>query len=274
MRINQLVKETLSTHKNKIEIVQWAIISSVSSLIYSEYIKQITQKQVPIRIIFVPALKTVREILRPDGQFMDMLSNRLIDEMMKNKWFVKYSSAPELVLFQEDQIEIMKTIFDLYIIPNISRRIPEAIEKKFRLDDETNQTFRESREADLFGRNPISDDQFNYVVEEAVLQLLVLLPTMKKDIDLPEKNLNIHMSASRILTIDHENAMSPIHFSDSIIENKSVIELLKFVTNTTIKRIDDGVDALQDDYGEIVRYSIDTSVFNQVALVKFQGIGE
>lgn len=274
MRINQLVKETLNTHKNKIEIAQWAIISSVSSLIYSEYIKQITQKQVPVRIIFVPALKTIREILRPDGQFMDMLSNRLIDEMIKNKWFSEYSSAPELILFKDDQIEIMKTIFDLYIIPNISRRIPEAIEKKFRLNDETNQIFRESREADLFSREPISEDQFKYIVEEAVLQLLVLLPTMKKDIELPEKNLNIHMTESEILTIDHENAMSPIHFSSSIIENKAVIDLLKFVTNTTITRIDTGKKVLVDCNDIVVRYSIDTNVFNQVALVKFQGIGD
>ena len=34
-----------------------------------------------------------------------------------------------LLCFMKENIEIMKTIFDLYIIPNISRRIPETIAK-------------------------------------------------------------------------------------------------------------------------------------------------
>lgn len=271
MQIHQIIKDTITQHAKKIELIQWAIVSSVSSLVYSEYIKNITQKQVPVRMILVPSMKTLNELLHPNGQFVQLLSEKLIDGINNNKLFQKYAHAPELILFNDENVEILKTIFDLYIAQHISQRIPETIGKKFYLLDGTQQLFRENREADLFNRKPISERQLDYIVEESVLQLLLLLPTMKKDIELPEQNLNIHLTAEDIITIDHENALGPIHFNEAIIENKDVIDLLKFVTSTTIRRIDGGETAASKN-GMIVNYSIDTNVFNQVVLTKLSGI--
>ena len=74
----------------------------------------------------------------------------------------------------------------------------------------------ETWEIDLFNREPINDEQIDFIIEETVLQLLMLLPTMKKEIEIPEENINIKMSKDEILTIANENAICPIHFNSSI----------------------------------------------------------
>lgn len=278
MNIHEIVKDAIKNHKQKIELTQWAIMSSISSLVYSEYLRGIVQKQVPVRILMVPSIKYVHELLNPDNQFMQLLSEKLIDGISKNNTFMKYADAPELVMFQEDNIEIMKTIFDLYIIPNISRRIPETISKKFGLDDEKQQTFQENREADLFGRKPLNDDQLNYIIEETVLHLLTLLPTIRKDIEIPENNMSIQVGENEIISIDHENAICAILLNDNIISNEAVIGLIKFVTSTNIESMLVDINgnakeiAAVKKNGDIVKYLINTNVFNRVALIKLHEI--
>lgn len=278
MNIHEIVKDAIKNHKQKIELTQWAIMSSISSLVYSEYLRRIVQKQVPVRILMVPSIKYVHELLNPDNQFMQLLSEKLIDGISKNNTFMKYADAPELVMFREDNIEIMKTIFDLYIIPNISRRIPETISKKFGLDDEKQQTFQENREADLFDRKPLNNDQLNYIIEETVLQLLSLLPTIKKDVEIPENNMSIQVGESDIISIDHENAICAILLNDNVITNESVIDLIKFVTSTNIESMIVDVNGNKREIaavkknGDIVKYLINTNVFNRVALIKLHEI--
>lgn len=278
MNIHEIIKDAIKNHKQKIELTQWAIMSSISSLVYSEYLRGIVQKQVPVRIIMVPSIKYVHELLNPDNQFMQLLSEKLIDGISKNNTFMKYADAPELIMFQEDNIEIMKTIFDLYIIPNISRRIPETISKKFGLDDEKQQTFQENREADLFDRKPLNDDQLNYIIEETVLHLLTLLPTIRKDIEIPENNMSIQVGEDEIISIDHENAICAILLNDNIISNEAVIGLIKFVTSTNIEPMLVDINGNKKEIaavkknGDIVEYIISTNVFNRVALIKLHEI--
>lgn len=272
MQIHQLIKDTIKNHKNKIELTQWAIISGVSSLVYSEYLMNMKRRSVPTNVLIVPSIKTVNELLNPDNQFMELLSEKLIDSIASNNTFYKFADAPELILFNKDNIEIMKTIFDLYIIPNISKRLPETIAKKFGLDNpDQNQFAIQSNELDLFGRNPISDEQFNFIVEETVLQLLTLLPTMKKDIELPEVNRDIYMTDEEILTIGNEKAICPIHFNKAIFNNKEVLKVISFVTDTTITEMDLNKTAMAKN-DEIVTYKIDTGIFNQVSITTLKGI--
>ncbi len=267
MQIHQLVKTALTDHKQKIELTQWAIISGISSLFYSEYISKIKHKEVPVRSISVPAIKNVSNYLRADSKFMKDLSDKLIDEIANHYLIKKYSNAPELVMFNENNIEIMKTIYDLYIAPNITRRIPETIAKKFGLNDQDNpsQLFKENWEIELFNNKPINEDQFEFIVDQTVLQLLMLIPTMKKEVEIPEERLNIWVSNDKILTIANENAICPIHFTPAIVNNDSVIDLLTFVTNTSfIEKFNDSNSALD--------YIVTTGLFNQVSMTKFIGI--
>ena len=51
MQINQLIKDVMKNHKQKIELIQWAIMNGVASLIYSEYIRRIQQKNILILLL-------------------------------------------------------------------------------------------------------------------------------------------------------------------------------------------------------------------------------
>lgn len=255
MQFHKIIKDTIKDHKKKIELIQWAITSGVASLVYSEYISNIRQKISPTRIIFVPQIRRVQEFLNPDGKFMNLLSESLIDNIRNNELFKQYADSPELILFNDDNIETMKTIFDLYIIPNIFRSIPETISKKFDLNNPDQQLIRESNEIDLFHREEIKQGQFDFIVEESVLQLLLLMPTVKKEVVVPESNNKMYMCDDEILSIGHQSAICDIYVNKNIIENKEVIDLIKFVSSTTI-------DHLNDD---IAKYVVSSDIFNRIS---------
>lgn len=275
MDIHMKLKEIMGNHKEKIELTQWAIISGVTSLIYSEYISKMRQKTKPVPIVFIPEIKTLQELLRQDGHFMKMLSDQLLDQMLSSKLFQKYLHAPELILFAED-IQCMNIILDLYIIPNISRRVPESVMIKFGLNNPQQQTFRESPELDLFYRKPINENHVEFMADQSILQLLLLMPTVEKDVEIPEENSKIHMSETEILTIGNEKAICPVHFNDDILSNeynKAILDLLKFVTSTEIHEMDPnlGIQGKKSD-DSYIKYTVKTSPFNTVALTNLKGI--
>ncbi len=273
MEIHRLVKEAILKHKKKIELTQWAVMSSVSSLVYSEYLSQIRQKQKPVSRIMVPAIRNVQELLLTDGPFMNLLSEHLIDAMITDPLFKRYSDAPELEMFTPDNVEIMKTIFDLYILENVNRRLPETIAHKFNLFDEKQQTFIEDRSLDLFQRQPITDEQFRYLAKETLLHLLILMPTMKMDHEYPESNMKIAMCDNEILTVENENALCPIHFDKEIIEEMpAVMKLLSFITDTSVTRCDwQEVSMAKGPDNNTVDYFVTSGVFNKVYLTVLHG---
>ena len=271
MTIHETIKSVMKDHKQKIELTQWAIISGISSLFYSEYIRRFKHKEVPVRVVLVPSIKNLSNYLKPDSEFMEKLSNDLITDIAKHPLMQEYLDAPELVMFKEENIEILKTIYDLYISQNITRRIPETVSIKFGLNNENQQVFRETWEIDLFDNKPIDYYQYNYIVEQIVLQLLMLIPSMKKEIEIPEDHINIQMTGKEILTISNDNAICPIHFNIDIIDNKSVNKLLSFVTNTKFDDLRDGdIKPCKGEDG--VDFMITTGLFNKVMLTKFTGI--
>ena len=263
MQIDRVIKETIKNHKDGIELIQWAIISAVASLVYSEYIKNIRQKRTPVRMFQVPSIKSVNELLKRENQFMKLLSENLIEDLVKHDLLSEYIDAPELALFNRNDVEKLKIILDLYIIPNIRTQISRTIESKFSLNDPNQQVVRESREIDLFNRMPITDAQFGYIVDETVLQLLLLLPSMKKDVELPEQNINIRINNGMILTVGSGTAICPIHFDNRVLDNNEVMSLLSFVTNITANKINGAGEA---------SYIITSGVFNELSLTKLNGI--
>lgn len=273
MELHKRVREAIQTHKKRIELIQWAVMAGVASLIYSEYLANIRQKQHPVHLVMVPSIRNVQELLLTDGPMMTMLSDRFIDDLVAHPLFQQYSSAPELEMFLPENIEIMKTIFDLYILENVNRRVPESIARKFDLFNSEQQTFIEDRSLDLFERKPFNEEQLAFIVEETLLQLLVLMPTMKKEVEFPENNQKIWMCDSEVLTIGNEHDIAIIHFDKEIIRMPEIMKLLSFVSNTTIKECSWGECApCKGPDKEMVDYEVTTGVFNRVYLTKFIGI--
>lgn len=270
MAINDVIKEVMKTHKSKIEITQWAIINGVASLVYSEYLYNMRNKVTPAKtFMMVPKISAVKEFLKEDGELINWISENLIDSMIMNKRFNEFIDIPELVMFKDNNVEILKTILDLYIIPNISRHIPETIAIKFSLGDPKNQTFIESNDADLFGRESVKDYQVRFLSDEIVLQLLSMLPSIKKNIDIPETNSKIQMSKDEILIVKNGNAICPVMFDKDIFKNE-VMNMMSFVTNTTIDTIGDSNLTGYKNNGLTIDYIVTSSPFNNVTLLNLK----
>ena len=260
MEINKVIKEIIINNKAHIQLYQWSIASGICSLLYSEFLRRLQRKTSPKDIIFTPTIRSVEEFLSPNGQLMNYLSNNLIDQMIDNNLFQKHNNAPELKLFINNN-DILKTIVDLHILPNMCRTIPDIIKTKFSLEKEDNNLFYEDSRIDIFDRKKLNQDQLDFVIEEILLQLLVLLPSIDKDLYVPEDNMNINLDKDKILLIGNEKAICNIYFNYNIIENKSIIDLLSFITSTTF----------EDDNN---CYKVKTSTFNNSGIILLKGIIE
>lgn len=260
MNIHETISSVMKDHKNKIEITQWAVMSSIASFVFSEYISNIKQKTKPTRRVCVPPIRYVNELLDPSSQFMKLLSEKLIDGIRLNNVFSQYANAPELILFDNDHIDVTKTIFDLYMVPNISRRIPETIALKFQLNDEKNQLIYQDNTIDLFNRMPIDGSQLEYAINESVLQLLTLIPSIEKEIINIESNKSFVFPNDYhyILSINNQEGICPIHFNADIFDN-SISSVLEFVTSTTVKQL----------VGKN-EFNISTGVFNQAQIIRLK----
>lgn len=242
MGFHDTIRKTITENKSKVELLQWASISAISSLIYSEYIRRFRRKLIGrnvdgkplVQRINIPTLRSVEELVEHDSPLMERLSYELINGINKHPLIKKYKNAPELKLFQSTYIEPLKSIFDAYIIPTISREIPIAIARKFDLNNDDQKVFYQDREIDLFDRQPITDEQVGYIIEETVLQLVNLMPSIVKSVEDPDDYTRIPLTESGIITIGNSNALCPIIINKRIYEKKGpIFDLLMFVTGSS-----------------------------------------
>ena len=250
---NEIMK-TVSPHVKKLEVIQWAIVNGVISLMYSEFIRRMRSKTSPVPIILIPEIQTIHNLLKRDGPMVTLLSKSLIYDMATHPLTQRFINCPELVLFTEEYIDLLNLLLDHYIVPNLCKWIPESISNKFNLQDKNQQTFWESNEIDLFDGKYLSVHHYEYIAEQCVLQLLCILPSIQKDIYVPEENLHFVMRSNEILCINHDNAICPIYFTPNVFSNEDVSETLLFVTSTEIIEDEDV-------------YSVKTNPFNKVSLI-------
>lgn len=259
-------KQFISENKNKIELFHWAVTSGVSTLVYSEFIRRMHQKAFPERIIEIPSLRAVDELLSEDSELMQKINNELISRMLEDPLFQQFLDIEELRIFSKENLEMLDTAFSLVTVPRIKSVLINTITKKFKLDDDTQQLFIQSRSIDLFDRSPIPDD-IEYISHEVVLQLLVLAPTIKKNVEVPNDLKQIMINDEDILTIANPNAVAPIHIDTQIMKYTKIMDLLNFVSGTTFKKVDGGDIAAQKN-DLIVRYVASTNPFNQATVVQ------
>lgn len=264
------MKMFIEGNKKAIETFQNAVIMSLSSLIYSEYIKNIKQQRFPIIMTWVPQITTVKELLKPESYLVKLLSESLIDKITERQLFQDYKdSIPELNIFNDenDNIELLKFTFDYYIMHNAFYNISNTISKKFDLNNPDNNTFRESRDLDLFNRIPITERQLDYIVDETILQWFVMLDSIKKRIDYPSDNTEVFLVEGEILSIDHTNAICPVMINDDIFNNEEVFPLLSFVTSTTISEHEHSVSYMFKN-DKTVFHDVKSNPFNKLTTIE------
>lgn len=268
MELDSTIKEFIIINKENIEMMQWAMMSSISSLIYSEYIYCIKNKYVPVHKVHIPSIRTVQQILSIDGKLMNILKERFIDILVCNPLIVAYHNRPELNIFNSENFNMIKTVFNEYMLPNIAKRVPETISKKFDIGNPRQTIMIEDSHIEMFTEfNLFGINTINFLVEEFVLQFLTTIPGMKKDLEFPESNSRIYIASDEIINIGNEHAVCPILFNSEIINNKDIFNLLSFVTSTSITENED--HSIWKDKNEIytpVIYVMDTNMFNEVCL--------
>ena len=274
MIVNEKIKRVISEHKNEVEIFQWSVINSIASLVYSEYISNMKQKTIPTKVILVPKVKLVSDLLSPSGELMNTLSNNLIDMMISNHFFIKYDfkNIKELILFTEDYIDILKSILSSYILPNIARLIPDVIVKKFQLDVRQSSII-ESPESVLFnGMGVCRNEYIEYIVEEICIQMFTeYSKSIPNSITEPDDIFNIQLSKDDILVINHENAICPIYFSAGIFENKTVLDLLKFVACIDVTKLSDSSENIGlTRYGQYIKYCVKSHPYNHNKVIHIE----
>lgn len=264
MSIHRLIQEAMEKHKAKIELTQWAVISSFASMVYSDYIYHFVQKQHPTPHVQVPAISNLKHFLSKDGKFLKLVSQSFFEKLMQDPLFNSYITLlPELEMFHGDNVEIMETIFDLYILPNVSRHIPHVISHKFQLEDPAKLAFRESVDIPVMELQSEEeyDQHITYLVREFVLQLLLLCPTLQRESVVPESNYEFLVQPTEILSINSDVAICPIHFTPSIWESSpKLLAKIKFVTNT------------ERFPNEDQSYQVKTNAFNQVTLTTLESV--
>jgi hypothetical protein len=200
---------------------------------------------------------------------MEWLSNNLIDEIIKHEMFIRQQEAPEFVVMRES-VDELKVIFDLYITPNIAKRIPETIALKFNLNDKNQKQIVEDSHIEWNPYNPkISGDLNQFIVEQIVLQLLWIAPSIPREIVVPESNIAFEMKEDQVMVLGNANAITPIHFNRTIIDNKNIFPMLTFVTSTTFGLVTEASTEPGKRPRTIYSWLVETAPLNTVDLVSY-----
>lgn len=257
MNYHGRVKEIIRHHGSEVSMVNLAVTSAVAGLMYSEYLRNFKKTIRPTLKIRVPETAEVSKLLVIGSEFANEMADTMIDRMVDNHLLRERLTAPELFLFTDEYRDILRTIFEIYIIPNVSRYIPSVLRQKFGLDDPSEQTFVESSELDLFDRQFPQEYHHRFIADEAVLHLLITLPRFCPDLKECENNLSVDLPAvdEEFLSIGNQNAISVIHVNRQIIGNGPMLELLSFVTDSNFE---------VDHDPEAPGYNVRSNLFNQL----------
>lgn len=222
------IKEILETHKEEYQMLSFAFVNSVSTLIYTEFLRRMKRIEFPVPCVHVPRIAAVEELCNRRSPLMIRLSVELFETMQFHPKFDKIPQNFKDAIYDTNCSKVLNG----YLIPIIEKRLPEVIKHKFKLDTDQ-QTFIEDNTIDLFNRIFGSDPQVNYVTSETVLQMVMQL---SKPIEGPKE---LYMDSDCIISIDNDNAIAPIMIDLSIIENINIFNAISFVTNTVVESVND-----------------------------------
>ena len=224
--MNKRIKDFIELNKFGVERLQWAVMNSVASLVYTEYIRNIKKKEYPREHTLIPSIKTVESCLNMNGDLMKLLSNSLIKDLIEHHLvqMFDHNKVPDLKVLDMDNMEITQTLLEGYILPNVSRRIPETIGIKFQVGNpEVKGIMDESSEIDMF-KSGIHNFHYEYILEETALQLLayIMHPHINR-VDSVNGTAVIDVYNNQVLIISHPSEICEIHLSDNILSDVDIM---------------------------------------------------
>lgn len=229
------MKKVFVERKHEIEIFQHAVINSIASIVYCEFIQNIQIKEYPSQHYLIPRIDSVRSFLRTDGNFMSNVGKQLIAILPSNRWvqYVNYKEHPDFVIFHDENIDMTDSILRSYILPNASRGIPEVISRKFEVGSDSRKgVIDESYELDIFsGGIPFS--YYKYIIDETCMQLLKSTDSIDRKVVPCTDPSNIEIGPNSMLGINHRCAICQILLSTDMVIDTNIMGLIGTATNTS-----------------------------------------
>lgn len=251
----------VNQYNTDLSIFQSSLVMSISSLIYSEYIHNFTERRNPTYRIFIPTTRNVGKFLEYGSTFdvamNDHLVNMIDDKLKTFSLYMPYRNLDIFSIMHDDEFtHLLKNHF----MPNAEKCIPAVIRMKFRLDQEDQHTFIEDHDKHLFNNNDFTyeafPDYYEFIADQLITNILLRHSLVTKT-QSKTSNMGIIIDDKSILVIKHDNALAQINLDKPVCANKNPLELVKFVSTTGITESNDN-------------YIVDTHHTNQIELFKFE----
>lgn len=240
--LNDSLKLLLKDYKSQIELMQCSVIGGIASIMYSEYISCIQQKDVPVRRILVPWIRELREYTDINTEFMNKFSDSMLF-ISEEPLMQKYKDEEIFSIFKYDWKDNLDLVLRLYVIPNAARTIPNMISKKFGLDDEKQQLIQENRDIVMFRKEKFTiDDAVVFALKQTMFNMLFMCPNIKsyRGIIASNKSITWKTTDDTFIAINNSQALCPIFYHKDIINgNIEVLNLINFVTSTAFDEVTD-----------------------------------
>lgn len=266
MGIHDTIKAAINDNKSEIEKLQWSLSSAVASIVYSRYLASFKNKMTPRRMILVPQIKQVTKLLSMNGGWANGISSDIIDTIKRQGMLELFSHAPEIQWLMNMDEDILNTLIEFYIMPNVGRVVPECISRKFQLGDTGNQMFFEDSTIDMYPTTILQPTQLEYIAMETMINFVLLSKSIDKSVAVPDQNrfFTADMKDFVIVCINHQNAICPIYINGTIasasagVPNEILRDIL-FVTNTQMTIHEDS------NY-----YTMTSSPENDITIIRLQ----
>ena len=268
MELQETFNTIRTNYAEQLNHFRKALLSGMCSVIYPEYFSRLVQKPKQNGIqLFVPSLKKIQYILSSDSEFMNNISQNLINDIVSSPIIEKCINYPELVIFDKSKIdtEVLKVLFDINIIDSISAFIIKLLSDTFKIG-QGNQSI--AIEDDKIPFEFKSDDVYHFIVKQIIYHLIIESKSFLTDpntkITFVEKNMGNRLNSDKyIVSVRARNFPCDIYFDNEIIDS-SIYFQLSLMTNTTIVKDLDGMDPITG-YDTGVRF-LNSGPFNQLYL--------
>ena len=234
------IQYLIEDNRDNIEKIQIALTNTIALKIYLSYLSSFHANDGPVKTIFIPTTKEVRNYLCPSNYSAHLWMNikdNLWDYVKYHPMFIKLRRKKEFDFFnnEDNDNEIFKYLITYHIIPNCMVSIPDVLRKKFSLDDDSVQTFHESDTIDEYFVNELKKIEEDYLYEEFILKYIHAHKLYRKKV-IAYNEIGLYRNDShKYISLDSNHNIVPILIDEALCDMKEFMSQISFVTNTDYK---------------------------------------
>ena len=94
MELDENIKSFVFKYTKYIEVFQWSVMASVSTLFYMEYVRCMKKSSAPGGKIHAPSISRLQNDISSYNTFMTMVKSKLIDSFMNDERLTIFKDDP------------------------------------------------------------------------------------------------------------------------------------------------------------------------------------